>query len=106
MINEQMQLSVGIEQHEVVLKVNLDYYEYPGYHSVRRQEGVATKDYKLIRFYGEDLPNGEEWEFYDLKEDPSEMENIYNSPKQTHKIKQLKDELTRLRIQYKITQNK
>ncbi|WKX78675.1 DUF4976 domain-containing protein [Zobellia laminariae] len=55
------------------------YYEYPGAHAVRKHEGVANKRYKLIRFYGEDVPNGEEWEFYDLEKDPSEMNNMYNS---------------------------
>ena len=43
------------------------YYEYPGVHSVRRHEGVTTKRYKLIRFYGKNVPGGEEWEFYDLE---------------------------------------
>ncbi|MCT4648218.1 MAG: sulfatase, partial [Carboxylicivirga sp.] len=53
------------------------YYEYPGAHSVRKHEGVANKNYKLIRFYGKDVPNGEEWEFFDLKNDPAEMVNLY-----------------------------
>ena len=30
-------------------------------------EGVATKRFKLIRFYGPDVHDGEEWEFYDLE---------------------------------------
>ena len=36
------------------------YYEYPGVHNVRRHEGVSGKRFKLIRFYGKDVPNGEE----------------------------------------------
>ena len=78
------------------------YYEYPAVHSVRRHEGVATKRYKLIRFYGEDVPNGEEWEFYDLKTDPNEMKSIYNDPTQAGRIAEMKAELKRLREFYQV----
>lgn len=78
------------------------YYEYPAVHSVRRHEGVAGKRYKLIRFYGKDVPNGEEWEFYDLQNDPNEMKNIYNAPAQNKRIAEMKAELQRLRQIYKV----
>jgi arylsulfatase A-like enzyme len=78
------------------------YYEYPAVHSVRRHEGVADKRYKLIRFYGEDVPNGEEWELYDLKTDPSEMKSIYDDPMQDKRIAEMKKELQRLREFYKV----
>ncbi len=78
------------------------YYEYPGAHSVRRHEGVANKQYKLIRFYGEDVPDGEEWEFYDLENDPSELKNIYDQTKVASLIAEMKDELSQLRISYKV----
>ena len=79
------------------------YYEYPhGSHSVRKHEGVASKRFKLIRFYGQDVPNGEEWEFYDLEKDPHEMNNGYSNPEYASKIKELKEELLRLRNQYKM----
>ena len=71
-------------------------------HRVRRHEGVATDRYKLIRFYGKDVPNGEEFEFYDLKTDPSEMKNGYSNPEYAEKIKELKAELGRLREHYKV----
>ena len=76
------------------------YYEYPGCHKVRRHEGVATKRYKLIRFYGVDVPNGEEWEFYDLEKDPQEMKSEYSNPEYAPLIKQHKQELQRLREYY------
>ena len=79
------------------------YYEYPGAHSVRRHEGVATKRYKLIRFYGKGLPNGEEWELYDLATDPNEMKSIYGDPAQSGTIAELKKELQRLREFYKVS---
>jgi len=78
------------------------YYEYPGAHSVRRHEGVLGKRYKLIRFYGLDVPNGEEWEFYDLANDPSEMNNLYANPEYAGQIQKLKDELQHLKEDYKV----
>ncbi|MBL7115318.1 MAG: sulfatase [Kiritimatiellae bacterium] len=78
------------------------YYEYPAVHSVRKHEGVADKRYKLIRFYGQDVPNGEEWEFYDLKNDPQEMQSQYANPEHSDIIASLKKELTKLRTQYKV----
>lgn len=81
------------------------YYEYPGAHSVRRHEGVSEKRFKLIRFYGKDVPNGEEWEFYDLETDPQEMESKYNNPEYAGQIKRLKKELQRLRDYYKVPGN-
>ncbi|MEM0964900.1 MAG: sulfatase [Verrucomicrobiota bacterium] len=76
------------------------YYEYPGIHSVRRHEGVFGGRYKLIRFYGRDVPGGEEWELFDLEKDPSEMNNVYNNPEYSGIVASLKDELETLRAQY------
>ena len=78
------------------------YYEYPGAHSVRRHEGVTTQDYKLIRFYGKDVLNGEEWELYNLKKDPSEMKNEYLNSKYKKKITELKEQLVKLKKEYKV----
>jgi len=78
------------------------YYEYPAVHSVRKHEGVCTDQYKLIRFYGQDVPDGEEWEFYDLKKDPKEMKSEFNNPEYATMIKTLKGELAKLRADYKV----
>lgn len=75
-----------------------NYYEFPGVHSVRRHEGVTTKQYKLIYFY--DI---NEWEFYDLEKDPAEMKSEYENKKYAAKIKELKVELERLKKLYKVT---
>jgi len=75
------------------------YYEYPAVHSVKRHYGVRTRRYKLIHFYN-DI---DEWELYDLKNDPDELHNIYNDPQHVDTVKELKAELTRLRTQYKDT---
>ncbi len=79
------------------------YYEYPAVHSVRKHEGVATKRYKLIRFYGKNVPGGEEWEFYDLKKDPCEMHSRYGEDEYADVIAKLKKELTRLRDKYRVS---
>ena len=79
------------------------YYEFPhGSHRVRRHEGVSTKRYKLIRFHGPEVPNGEEWELYDLKHDPHEMRSVYASPEHANLVVEMKSELQRLRRQYKV----
>ncbi len=50
------------------------YSEYPGIHAVKRHYGVRTDRYKLIHFYHD----VDEWELYDLDNDPSEMRNVYD----------------------------
>ena len=50
------------------------YYEYPGYHWVRRHYGVADGRYKLIRFYEDDV---DQWELFDLENDPNEITSVY-----------------------------
>ena len=52
------------------------YYEYPAEHMVKRHHGVSTKRYKLIHFYYD----VDEWELYDLQEDPHEMNSVYEDP--------------------------
>lgn len=51
------------------------YYEYPhGWHKVKRHYGIRTGRYKLIHFYN-DI---DDWEMYDLANDPDEMKNLYH----------------------------
>ena len=78
------------------------YYEYPAVHSVRRHEGVFDGRHKLIRFYGRDVPNGEEWELYDLEKDPSEMKSVYADAGKSEIVKSLEAELARLKKYYKV----
>ena len=78
------------------------YYEFPGPHSVRKHEGVSEKRFKLIRYYGKGVPNGEEWELFDLEKDPAEMKSEYANPEYAKEVKRLKKELQRLRHYYKV----
>jgi len=59
--------------------------------------GVRTNRYKLIHFY--DVVDA--WEFYDLKTDPHEMNNIYADPAYEQKIEELKERLMELQSEYK-----
>jgi N-acetylglucosamine-6-sulfatase len=77
--------------------------------------GIRTKEYKLILFYGQpyrnDLVNWKgkkkrplpaivtpvAWEFYDLQQDPKEMDNKYDDPEYAEILKQLKKELVQKR---------
>ncbi|MDO4930103.1 MAG: sulfatase [Bacteroidales bacterium] len=73
------------------------YYEYPAEHSVKRHYGVSTADgWKLIHFY-RDI---NEWELYNLNDDPNELNNIYGQPGTEKVTKRLKKELVRLQKQY------
>jgi arylsulfatase A-like enzyme len=80
------------------------YYQYfgRGAHNVRAHEGVADKRYKLMRFMGKGIGKEGQWEFYDLQTDPSEMKNVYSSPKHAERIAAMKTELQRLKKLYKV----
>ena len=71
------------------------YYAFPAVHMVARHYGVRTREYKLMRMYQFD-----QWEFYDLKNDPDEQTNQYNNPKYASQIAELKTELQRLQDEY------
>lgn len=70
------------------------YYEYPGWHDVRRHYGVTDGRYKLMHFYESDV---NEWEMYDLQTDPHELQSIYGSQSIAEIQSQLESELQRLR---------
>jgi len=72
------------------------YHEFPSVHMVARHYGIRTDRYKLIRFYQFD-----QWEFYDLAEDPDELTNRYRDPEYADVIARLKPELERLRKHYR-----
>ena len=73
------------------------YYESSG-HGVAKHEGVRTDRYKLIHFY-----ELNEWELFDLQEDPSEMQSVYNDPKyasvQQNLLTRLKSERERFEVE-------
>lgn len=72
------------------------YYEYPAEHAVRRHYGVRTARYSLMHFY-QDI---DEWELFDLKKDPQQLNNLYGKPGMEKVTARLRKELVRLQIQY------
>jgi len=70
-----------------------EYYEYPGYENVRPSRGVRTERYKYIHYFLEP----EEFELYDLQEDPSEDHNLYGRAEHAALTAHLKGRLEQLR---------
>jgi arylsulfatase A-like enzyme len=68
------------------------YYHDPGDHNTRAHYGVRTRTHKLIYFWKKD-----QWELFDLVNDPSEMNNIYGQPGHEQLTATLKSELARLK---------
>src|SRR4030095_9417127 len=64
----------------------------PGHHNTRAHYGVRTRTHKLIYFWKKD-----QWELYDLVEDPQEMHNLYGQPAVAQITATLKAELARLK---------
>ena len=74
------------------------YYEYPRWHRVRPHYGIVTDRYKLVHYY---KPDVDDWELYDLKEDPRETKNFINDPAHAKTVEELKAGLERLRAELK-----
>ena len=72
------------------------YYEYPIDHYVIPHLGLREKQYKLIYFY-----TANEWEFYDIKADPTEQKNLIRIPKYQAEIARMKKKLVEVKAHYK-----
>jgi arylsulfatase A-like enzyme len=71
------------------------YYEYPIDHYVLPHLGIRERQYKLIYFY-----TVNEWEFYDLKNDPGEKQNLISFSKHKKEIDRMKKRLNEVRSEY------
>lgn len=71
------------------------FYEYNADHTVLQHLGVRTDRYKLIYFY-----TVNEWQLYDLKNDPTEQKNLIADKKYSGILANMKKELLRLRDEY------
>ena len=96
MQGESFRKIVSNETEEWRDAIYYTYYEYPSVHMVKRHYGIRTDRYKLIHFYY-DI---DEWELFDLKNDPNEMNNIYNDPKYSEIKEQMHKKLSELRVKY------
>lgn len=68
------------------------YYHDPGDHNTRAHYGVRTRTHKLIYFWKKD-----QWELFDLVNDPFELHNLYGQPGYEKLTATLKAELQRLK---------
>lgn len=79
------------------------YYHYyegpPKVHKVAKHYGLRTKRYTLAHFY-----ENEDWELFDLNEDPEQLQSVYNDPEYTEIQIRLKQQLRDLRSKYGIEQ--
>ncbi|WP_303318309.1 sulfatase [Flavivirga abyssicola] len=95
------------------------YWMHMIHHDIPAHFGLRSKDYKLIFFYGryhnlekegtlsmywndekhsnKVLPTPVAWEFYDLKNDPEEMNNLYGNAEYKDIIEAMKKELQETR---------
>ncbi|MBC8405865.1 MAG: sulfatase [Planctomycetes bacterium] len=71
------------------------YYGFPDVHKVQRHYGIRTERYKLIRYY-----QVGEWEMFDLKNDPDELNNLYMQPEYRDLAVKLAQQLGGLQAQY------
>ena len=77
------------------------YWMHMAHHDNPGEMAIRTKTHKLIYFYGADYEGKNQtppaWELYDLISDPSELNNVYDSPAYSQVREQLKAQLARLR---------
>ncbi len=72
------------------------YYHYPQDHRVQPHYGIRTDRYKLIYFNKID-----QWELFDLRKDPRELNNDYAAPAYSKTAQKLKNDLYRLKKEVK-----
>lgn len=68
------------------------YYHDPGDHNTRAHLGIRTTTHKLIHFWKQD-----QWELYDLVQDPEELKNVYSDARNQQLISKLKEEMFALK---------
>ncbi len=76
------------------------YHYYEGadrVHSVAKHYGIRTQDYTIAHYYEQD-----EWELFDLNEDPEQLQSVYGDPEYSDVQKRLKDKIDELQEKYKV----
>ncbi|NQU54990.1 MAG: sulfatase [Bacteroidetes bacterium] len=101
-------LETGKKPDDWRTSVYYRYWMHLAHHQIPGHYGVRTDRYKLVFFYGLSLgssgsidkPTPPGWELYDLQNDPTEVNNVYNHPEYNEVTKKLKLELLRLKAEY------
>ena len=78
------------------------YYENPGAHNVARHYGVTDGRYKLIHFYQLEGREINDWELYDLENDPNELNNLYGQREYAQVQRQKLNQIKRLRTRFQV----
>ena len=80
------------------------FYDHTPEHNVLRHDGIFDKHYKLIHFYDETgaIPSYEE--FFDLREDPDELNNRVDAPRYKTRVDRFKRQLARTRARIGVTE--
>ena len=84
------------------------YWMHLAHHHVYAHYGLRTHDHKLIYYYADGLgtpgsaddPKPPEWELFDLKKDPHEINSVYDNPDYSEIQAQLTSELYQLQTQF------
>jgi len=87
------------EKSEVRDAIYYHYYHH-GAHNVPRHEGIRTERYKLINFY-----TNNEFELYDLKNDPNEVNSVANNPEYAEIKKKLLKQLKAQRKEFEVPES-
>ncbi len=107
-IPEDMQgvsLKPLLTNQEPIKRDALYYHYYEGIekeHSVAKHEGVRTNTHKLIHFKDVGIDH---FELYDIKADPSEMNNLYQNKTVKTVQQELHQQLERVKEQYLVPHN-
>ncbi|MFI4861106.1 MAG: sulfatase [Phycisphaerales bacterium JB063] len=72
------------------------YYESRATHRVAAHYGIATDRYKLIHYYE---PEWDDWELFDLQEDPDERQSVYGDPDYADVQARLHEQLNALKAE-------
>jgi arylsulfatase A-like enzyme len=70
-----------------------EYFEYPAVHCAGKMRGVRTDRWKLIHY----IQEPQEFELFDLENDPQEMNNLYGRAEHNSRVAELRAELERWR---------
>jgi len=85
------------------------YWMHKAHHNVYAHYGIRTLDYKLIYYYNDALGQEgavdetyePEWELFDLRKDPHELNSVYHDPAYSNIVKELAAEMHRLQEEVK-----
>ena len=81
------------------------YWMHMTHHDNPAHYGIRTRDYKLMFYYGLpldapgalDTKTTPDWELYDLRTDPHELNNVYRNPRYAEVVMRLKRQLLELK---------